>query len=90
VLIGTEQRGVLASDDGGDHFRELNEGFHHRRIVSLAIDAAINLGALPRFLRIQSILPSSPEDGGRTWSAIGAGLNANAVTRDFFLRPEVG
>jgi photosystem II stability/assembly factor-like uncharacterized protein len=82
VLIGTEQRGVLASDDGGDHFRELNEGFHHRRIVSLAIDA-------DRPGRVAAVLANSPdspvetEDGGRTWSAISTGLNANAVTRIF-------
>jgi len=82
VLIGTEQRGVLASDDGGDHFRELNEGFHHRRIVSLAIDA-------DRPGRVAAVLANSPdspvetEDGGRTWSTISAGLSANAVTRIF-------
>jgi photosystem II stability/assembly factor-like uncharacterized protein len=82
VLIGTEQRGVLASDDGGDHFRELNEGFHHRRIVSLAIDA-------DKPGRVAAVLANSPdspveaEDGGRTWSTISAGLNGNAVTRIF-------
>jgi photosystem II stability/assembly factor-like uncharacterized protein len=82
VLIGTEQRGVLASDDGGDHFRELNEGFHHRRIVSLAIDSE-------RPGRVAAVLANSPDspvetgDGGRTWSTISAGLNANAVTRIF-------
>jgi photosystem II stability/assembly factor-like uncharacterized protein len=82
VLIGTEQRGVLASDDGGEHFRELNEGFHHRRIVSLAIDA-------DKPGRVAAVLANSPdspvetEDGGRTWSTISAGLNPNAVTRMF-------
>ena len=30
VLIGTEQLGVLASDDGGEHFHEANTGFEHR------------------------------------------------------------
>jgi photosystem II stability/assembly factor-like uncharacterized protein len=82
VLIGTEQRGVLASDDGGDHFRELNEGFHHRRIVSLAIDA-------DKPGRVAAVLANSPdspietEDGGRTWSTISAGLDANAIKRIF-------
>ena len=82
VLIGTEQRGVLASDDGGDHFRELNEGFHHRRIVSLAIDAD-KPGRIAAVLANSVDSPVDSEDGGRTWSAIGAGLNANAVTRIF-------
>jgi len=82
VLIGTEQRGVLASDDGGDHFRELNEGFHHRRIVSLAIDAD-KPGRIAAVLANSVDSPVESEDGGRTWSAIGAGLNANAVTRIF-------
>jgi photosystem II stability/assembly factor-like uncharacterized protein len=82
VLIGTEQRGVLASDDGGVHFQEMNEGFHHRRIVSLAID-----GNKPG--RVAAVLANSPdspvesEDGGRSWSAISAGLNQNEVTRIF-------
>ena len=82
VLIGTEQHGVLASDDGGDHFRELNEGFHHRRIVSLAIDAD-KPGRIAAVLANSVDSPVESEDGGRTWSAIGAGLNANAVTRIF-------
>jgi photosystem II stability/assembly factor-like uncharacterized protein len=82
VLIGTEQRGVLASDDGGDHFRELNEGFHHRRIVSLAIDAD-KPGRIAAVLANSVDSPVESEDGGRTWSAIAAGLNANAVTRIF-------
>jgi photosystem II stability/assembly factor-like uncharacterized protein len=82
VVVGTEQRGVLASDDGGDHFRALNEGFHHRRIVSLATDAE-KPGA------IAAVLANSPEplvetdDGGRTWSAMDAGLNGNPVARIF-------
>jgi photosystem II stability/assembly factor-like uncharacterized protein len=85
VLIGTEQRGVLASDDGGDHFREMNEGFHHRRIVSLAIDA-------DKPGRVAAVLANSPnspvetEDGGRTWSPISTGLNASVVTRIFSSR----
>jgi photosystem II stability/assembly factor-like uncharacterized protein len=82
VLIGTEQRGVLASDDGGDHFRELNEGFHHRRIVSLAIDADTP-GRVAAVLANSPDSPVETEDGGRTWSTISAGLNANAITRIF-------
>jgi photosystem II stability/assembly factor-like uncharacterized protein len=82
VLIGTEQRGVLASDDGGDHFRELNEGFHHRRIVSLAI-AADKPGRVAAVLANSPDSPIETEDGGRTWSTISAGLDAKAATRIF-------
>lgn len=82
VLIGTEQRGVLASDDGGDHFRELNEGFRHRRIVSLAIDAD-KPGRVAAVLANSADSPVETEDGGRSWSTISDGLNANAVTRVF-------
>ncbi len=82
VLIGTEQRGVLASDDGGEHFRELNDGFHHRRIVSLATDAD-NPGRVAAVLANSADSPVETEDGGRTWSTISGGLSANAVTRIF-------
>ena len=82
LLIGTEGRGVMASDDGGDHFLAFNEGFHHRQIVSIAVDAE-------KPGTIAMVLANSPdqivqtEDGGLTWSSIDAGLNGNVVTRIF-------
>jgi photosystem II stability/assembly factor-like uncharacterized protein len=82
LLIGTEQRGVLASDDNGDHFREMNDGFHRRRIVSLAIDPEMP-GRVAAVLANSPDSPVETEDGGRTWSAISAGLDPNAVTRIF-------
>jgi photosystem II stability/assembly factor-like uncharacterized protein len=82
VLIGTEQRGVLASDDGGVHFQEVNEGFHHRRIVSVAIDSD-KPGHVAAVLANSPDSPVESEDGGRSWSAISAGLKQNAVTRIF-------
>src|SRR5579863_5307652 len=36
VLIGTEKFGVLASEDGGEHFRDANAGFDHRQILAFA------------------------------------------------------
>ena len=39
VLIGTEELGVLASDDGGEHFQDANAGFEHRQILALGLDA---------------------------------------------------
>ncbi len=82
VLIGTEQRGVLASDDGGDHFRALNEGFRHQRIISLAMNAE-KPGAIAAVLAKSPEQVVETEDGGRTWSAMDAGLNGNVVTRIF-------
>jgi len=82
LLIGTEDRGVLGSDDGGNHFLAFNEGFHHRRIVSLAADTR-------RPGTVALALANSPdqivqtEDAGLTWSSIDAGLNGSVVTRIF-------
>jgi len=82
VLIATEDRGVLGSEDGGVHFRELNDGFHHQRIVSLAVDAE-------KPGRVAAVLANSPDqivqsdNGGQNWSTIKAGLNGDSVTRIF-------
>jgi photosystem II stability/assembly factor-like uncharacterized protein len=82
VLLGTEQHGVLASDDGGANFHASNEGFHHRRIVSLAVD--------PRDTeRVAAVLANAPdalvrtEDGGKSWVAMSAGLDGEAVRQIF-------
>jgi photosystem II stability/assembly factor-like uncharacterized protein len=83
LLAGTEQFGVLASDDGGEHFRPANDGFDHRRILSLATDrnqpghlAAVVAGAADAIV--------TTEDGGGTWSALGAGLAPEIVRRVFY------
>jgi photosystem II stability/assembly factor-like uncharacterized protein len=82
LLIGTEDRGVLGSDDSGDHFLPFNEGFHHRQIVSIALDAG-------KPGTVAMVLANSPdkivqtEDGGLTWSSIDAGLNRNSITQIF-------
>jgi photosystem II stability/assembly factor-like uncharacterized protein len=82
VLLGTEQHGVLASDDGGASFHALNEGFHHHRIVSLAVDPQD-----PE--RAAAILENAPDallmtqDGGRSWAPISAGLDREAVRQIF-------
>ena len=75
----------MGSDDGGDHFLAFNEGFHHRQIVSIAVDAG-------KPGTVAMVLANSPdrivqtEDGGLTWSSIDGGLNGNVVTR-FFSSP---
>jgi photosystem II stability/assembly factor-like uncharacterized protein len=82
VLLGTEQHGVLASDDGGASFHASNEGFHHHRIVSLAVD--------PRDAeRAAAVLQNAPdallmtEDGGKNWVPMSAGLDGAAVRQIF-------
>src|ERR1700694_5119821 len=54
VLIGTEERGVLASDDGGEHFQDANAGFDHRQILALGLDAQ-------RTGRVLAVLAHAPE-----------------------------
>jgi photosystem II stability/assembly factor-like uncharacterized protein len=85
VLLGTEQHGVLASDDGGASFHASNEGFHHQRIVSLAVDAR-------DAERAAAVLENAPdallvtEDGGTSWAPMSAGLDEEAV-RQIFTSP---
>jgi photosystem II stability/assembly factor-like uncharacterized protein len=80
VLIGTEQFGVLASDDAGEHFRESNAGFDHRQLVALGLDAK-------RPGRVVAVLAHAPEpvlateDGGANWSPLAPGLRADQVLR---------
>ena len=38
VVLGTEQLGVVVSDDRGEHFRESNDGFNHRQVFAVAFD----------------------------------------------------
>jgi photosystem II stability/assembly factor-like uncharacterized protein len=80
VLLGTEKLGVLASEDGGQTFHPANEGFNHRRIISLALDSVH-----PN--RVLAVLADAPEpllatdDSGRTWKPLGAGLSMESVRR---------
>jgi photosystem II stability/assembly factor-like uncharacterized protein len=75
VLIGTEQLGVLASDDGGEHFQDANAGFDHRQILALGMNAK-------QPGRVLAVLAHAPEpilateDDGRTWLPLGSGLRA--------------
>jgi photosystem II stability/assembly factor-like uncharacterized protein len=80
VLIGTEELGVLTSDDGGEHFQEANAGFEHRQILALGLD-------VKRPGRILAVLAHAPEpvlateDDGKTWSSLGTGLLGGQVLR---------
>ena len=80
VLIGTEQLGVLSSDDGGEQFQDANDGFYHRQILALALDAA-------RPGRILAVLAHAPEpilatdDDGKSWEPLGPGLRTEQMLR---------
>ena len=86
VVIGTEEQGLLASDDAGEHFADANSGFVHRQILALGLDAN-HPG------RILAVLAHAPEpvlatqDDGRTWSAPGPGLRADEALR-IYAAPE--
>jgi photosystem II stability/assembly factor-like uncharacterized protein len=83
LLIGTEDRGVLGSDDGGAHFQAFNTGFHHRQVISLAVDSE-------KTATVAAVLANSPDqivrsdDGGQNWFAIDAGLNGEILKKIFF------
>lgn len=80
VLIGTEQLGVLSSDDDGEHFQDANGGFFHRQILSLALDEE-HSG------RILAVLAHAPEpivatdDNGKSWLPLGPGLRTEQMLR---------
>lgn len=78
VLIGVERRGVLSSEDSGGQFIESNDGFFHRQVLALAADP----GATGHLLALLANAPApflETADGGRTWSPMGAGLDAQRV-----------
>jgi photosystem II stability/assembly factor-like uncharacterized protein len=78
VIIGTDQLGVLVSDDGGQFFRVSNEGFYHRQVTAFAQDPM-----RPGHLLV--LLTNAPEtmletnDDGRTWFPMGGSIDADAV-----------
>ena len=80
MVMGTEQLGVMVSEDGGKKFCAANEGFYHRQILALALDRE-------RPERVLAVLANAPEavlatdDAGRTWKPLGPGLKAEAVRR---------
>lgn len=82
VLIGTEQQGVMVSDGSTDKFESANEGFDHRRVVSLVVDRE-NPGRLGAVLANASDAVVVSEDAGETWAPLGSGLASASVTRLF-------
>lgn len=78
IVIGTDQLGVLVSDDGGEFFRVSNGGFNHRQVTALAEDPR-------RPGHLIAILTNAPEtmmetdDNGRTWFPLGGKLTSDDV-----------
>jgi photosystem II stability/assembly factor-like uncharacterized protein len=82
VLIGTEQQGVLVSDGSTDNFEAANEGFDHRRVVSLVVDRE-NPNRLGAVLANASDAVVVSDDAGETWAPLGSGLAPASVRRLF-------
>jgi len=86
MVLGTQKLGVLVSDDGGQTFHASNDGFNHRRIVSVALDST-------RPARVLAVLADAPEpllatdDGGRTWKPLGPGLRMESL-RGIYASPD--
>lgn len=82
VILGTERHGVQVSGNAGATFRASNEGFHHMRILDVAVDRARPERALVVLsYDVQPFL--STRDGGATWSALGAGLKRSEIRRAY-------
>ncbi len=81
-LIGTEQQGVVASDDGGASFHAVNEGFYHRGIRSAAVDVR-------NARHVAAVLANAPEsvvasqDGGTSWTPMDEGLGPEGARSIF-------
>jgi len=76
LLIGTEQQGVLVSEASKGNFEPANEGFEHRRVVSLAVDRenSRRLGAVLANAADEIVVS---EDAGETWARLGSGSPAS-------------
>jgi hypothetical protein len=66
ILLGTEDRGVVVSDDDGRSFLPANRGFTHRVLADLAGDPQKPGHFLARFSGPDELRESF--DGGRSWS----------------------
>ena len=82
VLIGTEQQGVMVSDGSTDKFESANEGFDHRRVVSLVVDRETP-GRLGAILANASDAAVVSDDAGETWAPLGSGLTPASIRRLF-------
>jgi photosystem II stability/assembly factor-like uncharacterized protein len=72
VLIGVDQRGVLASDDGGANFHAANSGFFHKQILAAQADATHSGSFLIALANAPDFLAATNDDGA-TWKPLGQG-----------------
>jgi photosystem II stability/assembly factor-like uncharacterized protein len=86
VVIGTERQGVLLGSGTPDRFEPANEGFQHRRVVSLTLDRE-NPERLGVVLANASESVLVTENAGENWSALGSGLSP-ASARKLFSTPD--
>ena len=80
VLLATDRRGVLASDDGGDSFQPSNTGFSARLITAYTGDAqhpAIVYVGVVNDKDAGGVFMS--RTGGLSWSQLSSGLDAHDV-----------
>jgi photosystem II stability/assembly factor-like uncharacterized protein len=83
LLIGTEQQGILLSDDAGQHFRAANDGFFHRRISSLAMDPATP-GHIAAVVTDAPLPIVESVDRGESWLPLGAAEELTDARRIFW------
>ncbi len=80
IVIGTDEMGILVSDDAGLNFHVSNDGFNHRQAIALALDPD-HAG------RLLAVFASGPApvlataDGGRNWKPLGKGLPSAKILR---------
>ncbi len=75
LLVGTDDAGILMSDDGGKSFLPSNQGFSQRQVSSIAVrkDDSEELMAAVTLDREYGGLFVS-RDSGKSWEAFNAGL----------------
>ena len=80
VLLATDRRGVLASDDGGDSFLPSNSGFSARQITAFSADAQ---HAATVYVGVVNDKDSGgvfvSHTGGLSWSQLSDGLDGHDV-----------
>lgn len=79
LLLGTEDNGILSSDDGGRTFAPANTGFSHRVIADLVADPRDPGHLLAR--SAQYLFET--QDAGKTWRPFPGGLPSTGAARLF-------
>jgi len=83
ILAGTSALGILRSADGGSSFAVSNDGFSHRVIASLAVNAQDPRLLLARPEGLGGKLLAS-EDAGHTWTEFGGKVPKKTLDQLFW------